>query len=73
MIEIHPDVDPDAGIKFQDAENIKSTFKLFHRLEEKRSERVDSKSFLKARLVDIFLGDWDRHTDQWKWAKYTIK
>ncbi len=70
MIEIHPDVEEEDGIDFNGAEQVKGTFKLLHRLEEKRSEKFDSKEFLKARLIDVFLGDWDRHTDQWRWAKY---
>lgn len=72
MMEIHPTVDEDEGIEFEGAEKVTGTFKLFNRLAEKRDEKIDSREFLKARLVDIFLGDWDRHTDQWKWAKYTV-
>jgi len=71
MIEIHPDYDKKEGRTFEGAEKIKSTFKLFHRLENKRYEKYDAKEYLKARLIDILLGDWDRHTDQWKWARYT--
>ncbi len=70
LIEIHPDVDKEMGIEYRGAEDIKTTYKLLNRLEEKRNEQVDSKEFFKARLVDIFIGDWDRHADQWKWAKY---
>lgn len=71
MIEIHPDEGTDEADSFEDAEKVIGTFKLLDRLEKKRSEKVDSKEYLKARLVDIFLGDWDRHTDQWRWARYT--
>ncbi len=71
MIEIHPDEGTDGENSFGDAEKVKGTFKLLNRLESKRSEKVDSREYLKARLVDIFLGDWDRHTDQWRWARYT--
>ena len=73
MIEIHPDYNKKEGRTFEGAEKIKSTFKLFRRLEEKRDEFYDAKGYLKARLIDILLGDWDRHTDQWKWARYTEK
>ena len=69
-MEIHPDVDEKENIHFKNAENIKGTLKLFNRLLKKRNEKIDSKEYLKARLVDIFIGDWDRHTDQWKWALY---
>ncbi|MEE9430584.1 MAG: BamA/TamA family outer membrane protein [Melioribacteraceae bacterium] len=70
MMEIHPDVDEKEKIHFEDAEDVKGTLKLFNRLLEKRNEKIDSKEYFKARLVDVFLGDWDRHTDQWKWALY---
>ncbi|GAA4331528.1 hypothetical protein GCM10023184_23500 [Flaviaesturariibacter amylovorans] len=28
----------------------------------------DAESILKARLLDMLVGDWDRHADQWRWA-----
>jgi hypothetical protein len=33
------------------------------------AERVDTRELLKARLLDILIGDWDRHRWQWRWAK----
>lgn len=35
--------------------------------------RIDSRAYLRARLVDILLGDWDRHRNQWRWAKIPHK
>ncbi|MDF7811438.1 hypothetical protein [Hymenobacter sp. YC55] len=32
---------------------------------------IDEATFLRARLLDIWLGDWDRHEGQWSWAAYT--
>lgn len=32
--------------------------------------RVDEATFLRARLLDLWLGDWDRHEGQWTWAAY---
>ena len=32
--------------------------------------RPDARAFLKARLFDLMIGDWDRHRDQWRWAKF---
>lgn len=71
-IEIHPDVDKDKGIEFFNAEKIESTIDLFKRLEKKLDENVAAEEYLKARLLDLLVGDWDRHADQWKWARYTI-
>ncbi len=69
LIEIHPNENENDTALFLGADKILSTYKLLDRLEEKRDERVDSKVYLKARLIDAFLGDWDRHTDQWRWAR----
>ncbi|HWA16329.1 MAG TPA: hypothetical protein VG817_07845 [Gemmatimonadales bacterium] len=33
-------------------------------------DRVDARAFVRARLFDVFIGDWDRHRDQWRWARY---
>ena len=29
---------------------------------------IDQPAFLRARLLDLWLGDWDRHEGQWQWA-----
>lgn len=31
--------------------------------------RVDTRAFLKARLFDLVVGNWDRHQQQWRWAR----
>jgi hypothetical protein len=31
--------------------------------------RVDSRAFLKARLFDLVVGNWDQHQGQWRWAR----
>jgi len=72
MIEVHPDEGEDGNPGFYGADKIIGTYKLFHRLEKKRSEKVDTREYLKARLLDNYFGDWDRHTDQWRWAKYDV-
>ncbi len=32
--------------------------------------QVDQKFVVRSRLFDLFLGDWDRHDDQWRWAAF---
>ena len=70
MIEVNPEADDDEE-SFSDAEKIISTYKLFKRLEKDNDEQVKATEFLKARLMDVFVGDWDRHVDQWRWARFT--
>ena len=55
---------------FADADRVVGTERLLERLEEDPDERLDSRDYLAARLVDLVVGDWDRHADQWRWAGY---
>lgn len=32
--------------------------------------RVDQELFARSRLFDMLIGDWDRHSDQWRWATF---
>ncbi|PKP15640.1 MAG: metallophosphoesterase, partial [Bacteroidetes bacterium HGW-Bacteroidetes-23] len=32
--------------------------------------QVDEQSYIKARLFDMLIGDWDRHQDQWRWSEF---
>ena len=40
-------------------------------LDASPDDRVDARAYLRARLVDMFLNDWDRHPGNWKWARLT--
>jgi hypothetical protein len=52
------------------AREIASTPELFEELDKGPQHFVDAREFLAARLVDLFVGDWDRHPDQWVWARF---
>lgn len=51
------------------ATEILNYIEMWERLEASPTDRVDSRAFLRARLADLFIGDWDRHRKQWRWAK----
>ena len=46
----------------------KSTSKITNKLYEENNDKIDQKGVLKARLLDMLVGDFDRHADQWKWG-----
>jgi hypothetical protein len=58
---------------FDDASKVEKTEKLFTDLNKSESNRVDSRDYLTARLVDFMVGDWDRDASQWRWARYGDK
>lgn len=72
MIEERPTEGPDNEVGFAGALELASTKKLFEYLERDARNRVDSRAFLTARLMDVFIGDWDRHQDQWRWARFDV-
>ena len=61
-----PASDGQAG--FMNATEILSSKKLWHRWLEDPKNRVDTELFLRYRIADIWTGNWDRHSEQWRWA-----
>ena len=45
-----------------------SSQKLREKIFEDDNNRANQKAYAYARLFDFFIGDWDRHEDQWNWA-----
>jgi len=50
--------------------DIVSTADLIERLRRDEKYSVNESSYLRARLFDMLLGDWDRHSDQWRWSEF---
>ena len=45
-----------------------NSVKAFRRIYDSPEYRLDQPALLRARLLDGWLGDWDRHPGQWSWA-----
>ncbi|MDQ3290895.1 MAG: outer membrane protein assembly factor [Bacteroidota bacterium] len=52
-----------------EAKDTDNTQKVLDKLQEDHDNRVNQKLVLRARLLDMLVGDWDRHEDQWRWIK----
>ncbi len=73
MIEEHVS-DGHGDLKsFGYANEIESTDDLLKKLRKDNKYKVDDVMYLRARLLDMVVGDWDRHDDQWRWAKFKEK
>ena len=68
-IDVYPRGSSEGDPGYEGASQILSSEELWRRLISGPVDRVDSRSFLRARLLDMFLGDWDRHQGQWRWAR----
>jgi hypothetical protein len=69
MIEPVADEDHPLPPGFEGVTRVVETDRLFERIDADPKERVDARSYLKARLFDMFVGDWDRHERQWEWIQ----
>lgn len=45
-----------------------NTLKMMGELDEDNDNQIDGPAFLRARLLDLLISDWDRHPDQWRWV-----
>jgi hypothetical protein len=43
---------------------------MLEKLKSDESYTLDQPGFIRARIFDMLIGDWDRHQDQWRWVEY---
>lgn len=70
LVEERPDDDywensPNLGYP----EDIISTPDAIEKVLDHHDHRIDYPAVVKSRVFDLLIGDWDRHDDQWRWAK----
>ncbi|MBT8186850.1 MAG: phosphoesterase [Croceitalea sp.] len=68
MIEEHVSEGHDIA-SFGYTKKIESTDDLIDKLRRDEEYQLDQNAFVRARLFDMLIGDWDRHVDQWRWAE----
>lgn len=58
---------------FGKPEDIIGTDELIEEILDNNEAYVDQEFVLRSRLFDMWIGDWDRHDDQWRWAEFEGK
>ena len=53
-----------------DADEVENTEEVLEKFAKDTKYRMDQKELLKARLFDMMINDFDRHEDNWNWAKF---
>lgn len=66
---VYPQAADDTRPGFEGALEILDHDALYERLRADAGFAVDTEAFLRARLMDLLLGDFDRHRKQWRWAR----
>jgi hypothetical protein len=70
LFEERPDEDQRDADNFGNAKNVIGSEKLMEKIYDENDNQVDQLAFVRARLFDIFIGDWGRHPDNWRWAEF---
>ncbi len=73
MIEEHVGSTQTELKSFGKPKKILSTADVLQEIHKSGKSVVDEPSYIKARLFDMLIGDWDRHEDQWRWALFNNK
>ncbi|WAC03365.1 hypothetical protein N7U66_07480 [Lacinutrix neustonica] len=73
MIEEHVGDENKTFDIFGNADDIISTTDMLLELQNDKDAQIDEDSYLRARLFDMLVNDWDRHEDQWRWALHEDK
>ncbi|HET6899442.1 MAG TPA: hypothetical protein VFK70_13885, partial [Vicinamibacteria bacterium] len=68
MLEEMPRIKAPVTPGFEDVTEILETAELLPRLDGS-AEEIDAQAFLKCRMLDFVIGDWDRHPKQWVWVR----
>ena len=70
MFELRPDDDMSEFENFGRSEEVVSADKFYEEITGDNDHRLDVEAFVRARLFDMLLSDWDRHRLQWRWAAF---
>jgi Calcineurin-like phosphoesterase/Haemolysin secretion/activation protein ShlB/FhaC/HecB len=73
MIEERPEENYTDERNFGYADDIESTHDIIEKVREDEKYKIDENAFVRARLFDMLIGDWDRHQDQWRWAQFDME
>ena len=70
MIEEHTSEGHDDKASFGYSNTLLSTDDMMKKIHKDEDIVIDEAAYIKARLFDMLIGDWDRHQDQWRWIEF---
>ena len=70
LLERRPDGDQSTNPLAGYAPKVKSTRSAITERLMDNDSQFDARFYLRARLLDMLIGDWSRHEDNWRWAEF---
>jgi hypothetical protein len=70
LLEERPDHNQTHAPSFGGARLVMGSEQMLQTILARSTARVAARAYLRARLLDILIGDWSRRADQWRWAAF---
>jgi len=70
LYEERPNKDMSDEAWFGNSKNVIGAPEVYRNVTNDNDNRVDAKFMARCRLFDMWMSDWDRHEDQWRWASF---
>jgi predicted phosphodiesterase len=70
LYEERPKGDMSHAAHFGNSTKIMSTPDVLEKIRKNHRHHIDQHFVIRSRIFDIFVNDWDRHEDQWRWARF---
>jgi hypothetical protein len=70
LLEERPDGDQRAVASFGRSAQVVSSAHMLAAIHQRPNQQVAARAYLRARLLDLLIGDWSRREDQWRWASF---
>ena len=70
MIEEHTSEGHSHLASFGYQDKLLPTDEMMKKIHKDEDVVIDEASYIRARLFDMLIGDWDRHMDQWRWIEF---
>ncbi len=70
LLEERPAHDESEASSFGDARQVVGSEEMLRQVLRGPAARLAARAYLRARLLDMLMGDWSRRADQWRWAGF---
>lgn len=70
LISIEPTESSEGEKVFKYPNDIQTTDDILTKIRKGGDIIVDEENYIRSRLFDMLIGDWDRESDHWRWAEY---
>jgi hypothetical protein len=73
LISNEPTEESEGERTFKYPDDVETTDDILTKIRRNGDIQVDEENYIRSRLFDMLIGDWDRESDHWRWAEYNNK